>query len=198
MNPFQISIRVDREMRRLILPILSTGFKTGCRNGQTLNQFLYHEMGFEQDYIDQRIQTVFLNGRAVDDFHSTRIQEGAVIALSAAMPGLVGATLRKGGHYSALRKNIDCEARGRKECRARGMVLVKLFNLIAREIGPEFLKQGILIESGLLEAWLNQHLDKIRNRACPVKCGARPLNPDELPAILGMNPEVILKVSVCG
>ena len=40
---------------------------------------------------------------------TTVIKKGATLALSAAMPGLVGATFRKSGYYSTLRKAISHE-----------------------------------------------------------------------------------------
>ena len=54
----------------------------------------------------EKIQSIMLDGKPVDDIGSAMIHDGSVLALSAAMPGLVGATLRRGGAYASFRSAI--------------------------------------------------------------------------------------------
>ena len=67
----------------------------------------------------------------------------AWLALSAAMPGLVGATLRRGGTYAAMRAAITRAAeRGAAAAREEPLVRVKLFNLLIDELGPLLLARA--------------------------------------------------------
>jgi len=45
--------------------------------------------GLDEDYVTQRISTIFLDGKPVDDIDTLLVRDGAVLSLSAAMPGLV-------------------------------------------------------------------------------------------------------------
>ena len=74
---------------------------TGDYQGST---FPYLEIPAE--YVENRIQTIFLDGKAVDDLGEAKVRDGSILALSAAMPGLVGATLRRGGAFASLRRSI--------------------------------------------------------------------------------------------
>ena len=87
--------------------ILQQGFKLRARLGTSIRQVLCDQFGVDHDYLDKRINTIFLDGKAVDDVDSSTIREGSVLALSAAMPGFVGAAFRKGGYYSAMRGAIS-------------------------------------------------------------------------------------------
>jgi len=85
-----------------------------------------------------------LDGKAVDDIDSAIIKDGSTLALSAAMPGLVGATLRRGGHLAIFRSETTHREGKRAFSPREGMFVLKLFNLVANDLGPTFLKQGIL------------------------------------------------------
>ena len=61
------------------------------------------QLGISESYLNERVQTIFLNGRAVDDLFGEVVGNNSTIALSAAMPGLAGAVFRKGGMLSSLR-----------------------------------------------------------------------------------------------
>lgn len=92
------------------------------------------------------VQTVFLNGKPVDDMEKTAIQNGDCLALSAAMPGLVGATMRSGGILAGFRRTITHRPPQIQSDSQNGIMTVKLFNLLIREMGPRFLQQGILLD----------------------------------------------------
>jgi hypothetical protein len=116
---------------------------------------LCDQFGLNPDYVDSRIKTAFYNGSPVDNMETAIIQDGTTLALSAAMPGLVGATLRSGGVLSPFRASISFRPDDVKASRAdKGAVFMKLFNLLIPEIGPAFLKQGILIEKTELNSFL--------------------------------------------
>jgi hypothetical protein len=103
------------------------------------------------DYLDQRIQTIFLDGKVVDNVDTAVIRQGSSLALSAAMPGLAGAVLRRGGAYAAMRSQISHKNNTVDDSAKNGTVMLKLFNIVALELGPLFLKQGIWITGKNLE-----------------------------------------------
>ncbi len=106
-------------------------------------------------YVEQVLQTLFLNGRPVDSMEHTVVCDGDVLALSAALPGLVGATMRRDGQYAALRDGIKaCPASGHPAAPAWGVVTVKLFNTTARDLSATLLRRGILVPADRLSAFL--------------------------------------------
>jgi hypothetical protein len=122
--------------------LLESGLRLDVMVGCSLARLLCEQIGIPQDYLDNRIQTLFLNAKAVDNVDTATITDGAVIALSAAMPGLVGATLRKGGAFSGLRAAISQRDTDVDESLAPGTITLKLFNLVAEEMGPDLLVRG--------------------------------------------------------
>ena len=120
-----------------------------------MKEILRDQLGFEEAYIENRIQTLFLNYRAVDNIDSAIVNHFAILALSAAMPGLVGATFRKSGAYSVMRSQISHENGAASTGSHDGEITLRLFNLIAKEEGPRFLKNGILIEGRDLDDLLH-------------------------------------------
>ncbi len=130
--------------------LLQRGFRVATRVGISVETILTREFGLDKDSLD-RIQTVFLDGKAVDDLESSFVKDGSVLALSSAMPGLVGATLRRGGYYAGLRSHITSSEETPECIQAKqGLITLKLFNLLIRALGPVFLKKGILVERNAL------------------------------------------------
>src|SRR5664280_2432128 len=66
----------------------------------SVGDFLPGHLAFDPDDVRDRIATVFLDGSVVDDLVTATIPPGSTLTLSAAMPGLVRATQRRGGFYS--------------------------------------------------------------------------------------------------
>lgn len=110
--------------------------------------FLVEDVGLTPEYVQRRITTVFLDGQVVDVLEDAMLRDGSRLALSAAMPGLVGATLRRNGPYAAMRAEITRAAEHEVHVRpaATTVVEVKLFNLLIDEIGPLLLERGVLLE----------------------------------------------------
>ncbi len=132
-------------------PILSGGFGVDVVSGCTVRGLLTDELAIDPDYVEGRLQTVFLNGKPVDDIDAARVVDGDVLALSAAMPGLVGATMRRGGRYAVLRQDIshtaepDCPLSPKPIC-----LTLKLFNLIAADLSPGLLDRGVWMDGDRL------------------------------------------------
>lgn len=175
----QLALRIAAGSLSRFLPLMGQGFRvTGTKSG-SVEQFIRRECGIAADYLNERIQTVFLNGKAIDDLHSADVADGATLALSAAMPGLAGAVLRRGGAYAAMRRQISHEGRGETAGGSAVRVRVKLFNLVARDLGPDFLARGMWVSAADLKEFLNR-LGRGLSSICraaqwqghPVECSA--------------------------
>lgn len=126
-------------------PILQQGFFVTAHVGCTLQRLLCRQWGISPDYVATRITTIFLDAKATDNVETAIVRDGATIALSGAMPGLVGATMRRGGHLAAMRVAMTHQENTTETTDRIGTVRVKLFNLLLTELGPGFLTRGILM-----------------------------------------------------
>ena len=131
--------------------LLQAGVALSAPAGLSLRAFMREVLGFPDDYIEGTVSTVFLDGKPVDDIDAARIEEGSLVALSAAMPGLVGAVMRRNSPYASFREAItwigtrgESEAAAGQACRLR----LRLFNSVMRDRGPEILARGVMLEAG--------------------------------------------------
>jgi hypothetical protein len=160
-------------------PLLQKGFVLEVITGCPIRALLRDQLGLTEEYIETRIQTVFLDGKPVDDIDGAVVPDGSTLAISSALPGLLGATLRRGGYYAALRSGITHEGVATPAPAGAGYIVVKLFNLTVAELGPLFLERGIGIEAGELARFL---------RELPEDCRAA------LDGLTGMSGRVCLQV----
>jgi len=151
------------------------GIMGSAISGASIYDFLANEMGITPEYITHRIQTIFLDGKAVDDVQKTLLQQNSTLALSAAMPGLVGATFRKSGFYSGLRKNISYEPQSAVSHEQKITFTLKLFNTIAKELGPGLLKKGVLIKGSSFQDFILCHQERF-----PTVCKKEMINEMDL------------------
>jgi hypothetical protein len=108
---------------------LQRGVGVTGRAGASVRDFLVEDLGLDPSYVDGELGTAMLDNQPLDDFGAAQIRDGCVLALSAAMPGLAGATLRRGGYYARMRDGISRAnpariADGPETC----VVTLKLFN----------------------------------------------------------------------
>jgi hypothetical protein len=140
--------------------ILTKGFEMTHGECKTVHDFLAKELELSEHYIENRIQTIFLNGKAVDNIKAAELSDKDTLALSAAMPGLVGATFRRGGRYAAMRQSVSHFNNQAAAPDVTKTILLKLFNLVAKEIGPGLLARGIRIQgSDLISLLIHQPED---------------------------------------
>ena len=130
--------------------LLRSGFSVDLTVGCSLEHMLCNQMKIAPDYLRERVQTVFLNSSPVDDLVSAAVPDGAVISLSAAMPGFNGAVMRRNGPLSEMRRSISYSPDDVCSQPHLGRITLKLFNLVARELGPHFLARGIVVSSKAL------------------------------------------------
>lgn len=138
------------------LGLLQAGFFMLAREGMSAREFMRDILAFPDPYIEGVVSTVFLDDSPVDDIDATRLAEGSRIALSAAMPGLVGAVMRRNSPYAALRESISYKKDGAAAMSAverppEIRVGVKLFNSVMRDRGPELLARGIYLRGEAAE-----------------------------------------------
>jgi len=143
-----LSLTVNADRLHCFFPLLQKGFVLGVPVGCPIRALLRDGFGLTDEYIEARLQTVFLDGKPVDDIDGAFIRDGATLALAPAMPGLMGAMLRRGGFYAPMRSEIthrgDAAPRGIEE----GSITMKLFGMALRELGPKLLESGIEVDAG--------------------------------------------------
>lgn len=153
---------------------------------------LIEQLGIEEEYIEKRISTIFLNGHPVDDLHGTLVHDGSIISLSAAMPGLVGATMRRKGAYALFRSAIAYHEKEDADTRNEGFIEVKLFNLLMVELGPLFFKRGVYLRPDNLADFISPIMVDLLPGCRLILLGDRPVSFDAVPGILkNMGPDLI-------
>jgi hypothetical protein len=142
----RITFYVDGPRVSHFFLLLQQGVTIRSRTGCSVAAFLREEIGADSETIG-KIQSVILDGSPVDDLETAVIKDGSVLALSAAMPGLVGATLRRGGTYSSFRSAITYHETQEECVKGEGLVQIKIFNLLMAELGPRLLQKGVIIRA---------------------------------------------------
>jgi hypothetical protein len=142
----KIQVSIEKDHFSAFFALLSYGFKIDVQTGGSLLDLLIHQIGINESYLNEKVQTVFLNGKVVDDFYAEIVRDDSVIALSAAMPGLVGAVFRKGGILSSMRSEHTSSMASVVIKKLKGQVTLKLFNHIASGLGGDFFKKGICVK----------------------------------------------------
>jgi hypothetical protein len=155
----EVFLYVRPQLAPIFYDLFQVGVLVNARIGTSIQSFLCDALGLDPRYVEERIQTVFLNGKAVDDPSSAIVPDHAVIALSAAMPGLLGATLRKGSFYAAMRSEISLAGQAAVSAH-EGKVLLKLFNLLPGEIGAFLLSKGVWVKGDTLKRFLETRVHR--------------------------------------
>lgn len=174
--------------------ILQQGFAIKAHVGCTVQELLCQQLGVSPEYLEERIQTIFLDGNPIDDVTSAYIRSGSTIALSAAMPGLAGATLRRGGYYAPLRSQISHRETDGTQFLHEGIVSLKLFNLLLKELGPKFLKQGIWINGRELSDFFKRQPDDFWDRCKVIEIDGQEVAPERLLEITWQEDHPFLQV----
>jgi len=165
------------------IELVQRGFQMRVRIGMSIRDVVCRQLGVTDEYLDGRISTIFLDGSPVDDVDTATIKDGSYLALSAAMPGLVGATMRKAGYYAQMRQGITYvpDEHGPSDLQA-GFFTVKLFNMVAPELGPLFLAHGIWIDREGFEFFLKNRSEQFWSHCLKAGINGKEI---ELSAIAG-------------
>jgi hypothetical protein len=113
------------------------------------------------------------------------------------MPGLVGATLRRGGAYSSFRSAITYHETVMACAPGEGWVNVKIFNLLMAELGPDLLRTGVLLRSSDLLGFLMERAEEFQ-QGCSATLDGKPIDIGTLEGSteLAGNDQVFLTVAV--
>ena len=148
-----LSLEITEEQIAGLCLLLQNGFFIEACVGCTIKDFFIKQLGLSPDYVQARIQGIFLDGKPADDIDTAIIRDGARLTLSCAMPGLVGIALRR-GPLAVFRQSITHRETGDYAYTGKGVIQLKLLNLLMKEMGPELLRKGIYINSSELAVYL--------------------------------------------
>jgi len=191
----RIRICVDGSQIYRFLKLTERGFKLQFKTGLTIRELLCQHLGISGDYVDNRIQTIFLDGKPVDDVDTSSLENGSRLALSAAMPGLVGVTFRKGGFYASLRNTITYSKTETSVAKGDGEIILKFFNMVAKELGPAFLENGIMIEGGAFQNFARRNLEDLKASSRSIQLNDAKTNVSALLEMNWENTEIFLQVT---
>jgi len=189
--PPALLLKVNGEAVPLFTTLLQSGVEVKTAGGQPLGALLGGFPGFSADYLSDRVQTIFLDGTAIDDLTVPLGRDHQVVALSAAMPGLAGAIFRRNSFHAALRT-----ATGGKATPAVSTMItvtVKFFNSIALEQGPALLAGGVVVNRATLVSFFagRPGLDK---NIVQAELGGLKIDPHELSAVLSGLTKITLRI----
>jgi hypothetical protein len=178
--PLRLSFTLEPELVGEFHPFLQQGFQVAVRVGCSVTELLCDQLGIDREYVFGRITTVFQDNKAIDDLDAAIVRDGSRITLSATLPGLVGATMRRGGFYAAMRDSITHRETGEKALHAGGVIRMKLFNLLLAELGPAFLKRGICLATAELAEFLSRRPAIFWQGCREILLNGAPLEPERL------------------
>lgn len=147
----QIILLVDPMALPKFTTLLQGGIYLNATQGETIGALLTSLPGFTEEYLREKVQTIFLNGLPVDHLQQQLWGTEAVLAISAAMPGLAGAIFRKDGVHAVLRTKPTEKLSDADSTDMPITIRLKLFNMIAAEQGERILTDGCVIQASLLQ-----------------------------------------------
>ncbi|MFH0959483.1 MAG: hypothetical protein V1897_12340 [Pseudomonadota bacterium] len=133
------------KLSRVLSPMLQKGIVFRTSTGISVRSLLEDELQLSSDIVENQIATVFINGQPVDNIDSAIVRENSEIALSGPMPGFVGATMRRGGYYSAMRSGITHTDENLPIKTGQGLIKIKLYNTLIHLLGPILFSRGFFV-----------------------------------------------------
>lgn len=190
---------IDFSMTHKDLPGWTTLLSGGVTLERTVNldmrTFITRELNIEDAYLNERIQTIFLNASPVDDVDTAIVRDGIELTLCSAMPGAMGICMRRDSPLKAYRPSIthceDCEALVDP---TPGRIHLKMFNFIAREQGATILGGSVVLDGPRLREHLESRDASFWNNVESVSLNGKAIAPEELGLLLGTPGEVRLTV----
>ncbi len=149
-----VSMVLDAPLISRCFGILQRGFFVKASVGISVGEMLSDQLELPAEWVSEKISTVFLDGKPVDDLDEAVVREGCTLALSSSVPGLAGAAMRRKGFYAPFRNSITHEKESAVSLKKEGLFRVKLFSLVMAELGPIFFKKGFYLSSGEFASFL--------------------------------------------
>jgi hypothetical protein len=154
-----ISLEPTQEQIPLLRMLLSTGAFVRVETGHSLRELICEQFRVSPDYLEHDIKVLFLNYSPVNDMDSVIIKDGAILALCGAMPGVVGAAMRRDG-LSSMRSSITYKEEATEKVQGEGVIYLKLFNVVMDALGESFLRRAVYVESRTLAEFLGRFSDE--------------------------------------
>jgi len=159
----ELSILLEPRILPLFFHFLQDGFLVETAVGCSILEFLTDRCRLSHETVSNRISTVILDGHPVDDLEYAVVKHDATLALSGAMPGLVGAVMRSNSPLRSFRDSITHRYETVADRKGRGVVRLKLFNTVMKDLGPSLLAEGILLHPSVVTHFLAKRLDGCGN-----------------------------------
>lgn len=177
--PSLVAVELDCAQAACFCPLFLGGCAIKVRTGCSVRELLCEQFHVDPDYVRTVISTVFLDASPVDDLQGAFIKHGATLALSGALPGLVGAAMRKDGP-SWLRAAITYREKGPHPSPGEGFILLKLFNRIMTDLGPSFLQRRVHVQSRALATVFAKLPQGFWSPAQELRLDEKPISPEAL------------------
>jgi hypothetical protein len=191
--PVTLILKTTKNAADKTATLLQRGFVLPVTGTISIAELLIELPGFNEEYIRDRVQTIFVNGIAEDNT-GRELLPGDALALSAAMPGLAGAIFRRGGQHASLRtRPVTIKS---DKTNHSGFITLKLFNMIATETGPQLLQAGILIKGKILARFLDRQVERILPFIERAEVEGTPVEFAELADVVADNELIFLKIHV--
>ncbi len=153
MNNITFFVRDSKKIGWLAL--VSSGVEIELAVNVSVRTLITRELEIADDYLEERIRTVFLNGSPVDNIDTAIVRPGQQLTLCTAMPGAMGICMRRDSPLKAYRPGITHHENNKPlGVPEIGRITIKLFNFIAREQGPHLLELGVILSTKSLLAHL--------------------------------------------
>lgn len=173
----QLKMTMPRPLIAGFASLLQHGILLAVEQPVAIVPLLLSLPGFTAAYIEQTVQTIFVNGVAADSL-DRRLGSGATLALSAAMPGLAGAIFRRQGVHGSLRSTPVNPAQtvGTDE----GFITLKLFNSIAVDRVQDLLVHSIVVHGKVFADFAAKREDLFQQQALHCSLDGRQVSFGEL------------------
>ena len=149
-----LNLVMETEALSKYTTLLQSGIYVEVEQGTSIGELLFALPGFSEEYVNKSVQTIFLNGLPADNLQQQLFGREAVVAISAAMPGLAGAIFRKGGVHASLRTTTAGKLSSANAPESPVTIRLKLFNIIAKDRGEQLLSNGCVISAKSLQQFL--------------------------------------------
>lgn len=187
-----ITLQVFENDRVFFATLLQSGAEYIAVQGQSLGDFITSLPEFSWDYIESSVQTIFLDGMPADDIKAKTFTKPChTLALSAAMPGLVGAILKRNSLHVSLRTTTVDDSVA--EVGTPTTIKLKIFNSIAQEKGPQILHGGAVFSTDRLYKTFSIR-ENLLKKAKSIQCDGTDIAQNELFDILLQHPKITFTV----
>ena len=186
-HPLLLFSLPDRTQR--LASLLQREILIPCPGTVQLESLLLNLPGCDRDYISTRVETIFVNGNAVDSL-AEPLAPGMTVALSAAMPGLAGAIFRKGGLHKSLRSRPSSTRTVNPD---EGYVSIRLFNQVAADLAEPLLTRGVLMRGPALARFVRNRAGQLLKDGGAITLDSQPVTGNDAKQRPASFPQVLVR-----